>query len=153
MNHAYLTRVNLTRWFLVAASILSFAASNGCSQTHQWLRNGGKVGPNYKKPAAPVADQWIDFNDRRVISQDVNEHEWWRQFNDPVIDRLVQDVYRQNLPLRAAAFRVREAQAQRGVAVGNLFPQQQEAFGSYSSIQLSKQGNAFGLPALPVRRI
>ena len=32
----------------------------GCTSTREYFANGFKVGPNYCRPAAPVADQWID---------------------------------------------------------------------------------------------
>jgi len=118
-----------------------------------WRRNGFKVGPNYARPAAPVADDWIDFNDPRVISdrQGVDNATWWNTFNDPVLNQLVQSSYQQNLPLRAAGLRVLEAQSQRAVAAGLLFPQLQQAFGQYQRIQLSRNGNPVGVGALPAR--
>ena len=58
-------------------------------------------------------------------------------FNDPTLTSLVQTAYQQNLTLRAAGARILEARALRGIAVGNLFPQEQFAFGEYSRIKLS----------------
>ena len=115
----------------------------GCSYMSDYVHNGFKVGPNYAKPAAPIADQWIDdFNDSSVISgtHGVNEAAWWKTFNDPVLDQLVQSAFSQNLPLRVAGLRVLEARAQRAIAGGNRFPQFQEGFGSFQRIQLSKNG-------------
>jgi NodT family efflux transporter outer membrane factor (OMF) lipoprotein len=112
----------------------------------------GKVGPEYRKPVAAVAREWIDFNDPRVISEQnsVNDRAWWQSLNDPVLDRLVAQSYDQNLSLRAAGMRVMEARAQRAVAAGLLLPQFQEAFGNYQRVQVSQRGNSLGL-ALPVR--
>ena len=45
--------------------------------------------------------------------------------NDPALDALVADAYRQNLTLRDAGFRVIQARALLGVSIGNFFPQQQ----------------------------
>lgn len=127
--------------------------SSGCGYMGNWLRNGFKVGPDYARPAAPIAEDWIDFNDPRVISDryGVNDAIWWTTFNDPVLNELVQVSYQQNLPLRAAGLRVLEAQAQRAVAAGLLFPQFQQAFGQYQRIQLSRNGNPVGVSALPAR--
>ena len=55
---------------------------------------------------------------------------WWTVFNDPVLNTLVETAYRQNPSLRTAGVRVLEAQARRGIAIGQLFPQQQEALGT-----------------------
>ena len=138
---------------LFCVSLMSAVLTiTGCAEFKQWMHNG-KVGPDYMKPAVPVADEWIDFNDPRVISQEqcVDESAWWRSLNDPVLDRLVFQTHEQNLSLRTAGMRVMEARAQRAVAAGLLLPQLQEAQGSYSRIQVSRAGNSIGLTTLPVR--
>jgi NodT family efflux transporter outer membrane factor (OMF) lipoprotein len=118
-----------------------------------WVRQGFKVGPDYFKPAAPIAEDWIDFNDPRVISdaQCVDHAAWWQAFNDPALDTLVHSVYQQNLPLRVAGMRVLEAQAQRRIAAGQFFPQFQEAFGQFNHIKLSQAGNSAGVSGIPRR--
>ncbi len=109
-----------------------------------------KVGPEYRKPVASVSQEWIDFNDPRVISeqQSVNECAWWQSLNDSQLNQIVTQSYQQNLSLRAAGMRVMEARARRGIAAGLLFPQSQEAVGGYSRVQVSDRGNAFGLPIM-----
>ncbi len=106
---------------------------SGCTPCSQYFRNGFKVGPNYGRPPAPVAERWIDAADQRVRSVSTDESRWWTVFNDPVVNDLVQAAYRQNLSLRQAGFRVLEARAQLGVAVGQLAPQAQENTGSYTA--------------------
>jgi NodT family efflux transporter outer membrane factor (OMF) lipoprotein len=113
-------------------------AFSGCTSWHDYVQNGFKVGPNYRPPCGPVADHWIDDRDANVGSGPANDAAWWRTFNDPVLDCLVQTAYYQNLSLRRAGFRILEARAQRGIAVGNLFPQSQQAFGDYMRTNLSK---------------
>ncbi len=71
-------------------------------------------------------------------SEEQQLSEWWTVFNDPVLNSLVQTAYQQNLTLRAAGARILEARALRGIAVGNLFPQEQFAFGEYSRIKVSE---------------
>jgi NodT family efflux transporter outer membrane factor (OMF) lipoprotein len=51
------------------------------------------------------------------------EAAWWTAFHDPVLDALVATAERQNLDVRIAAARVREARALRGGARAELFPQ------------------------------
>src|SRR5262249_14282114 len=104
---------------------------SGCG-LQQWVDNGFKVGPNYCRPAAPVASEWIDDRDPRVKSEEADLSEWWRVFNDPVLNNLEETAYRQNLTLRAAGSRILAARAREGIAVGNLFPQLQDATGSYT---------------------
>jgi NodT family efflux transporter outer membrane factor (OMF) lipoprotein len=109
----------------------------GCGLS-QWARNGLKVGPNYHGTPAAVAEHWIENDDQQVRSDLPVYPKWWSVLNDPVLDGLVADAYRQNLTLREAAWRVTRSRAQMAIAVGNFFPQTQEAFGSYDHIQVSR---------------
>jgi NodT family efflux transporter outer membrane factor (OMF) lipoprotein len=114
----------------IACAILSFS---GCTSLPEYIHNGFKVGPNYKRPPAPVAEHWIDADDKRVRSETADDSHWWTALNDPVLDDLVQSAYRQNLTLREAGFRVLQARAQLGFTIGELFPQTQVMNGSVDS--------------------
>jgi NodT family efflux transporter outer membrane factor (OMF) lipoprotein len=103
----------------------------GCTPLDVYVRNHFKVGPNYRRPPAPVAEHWIDAADVRVRSENADISRWWGVFNDPALDSLIQTAYQQNLTLREAGFRVLEARAQLGITVGNLFPQVQQAKGEF----------------------
>ena len=133
-------------WGLLLASLLLPFA--GCTSLREYVDNGFKVGPNYARPAAPVADQWIDATDPAVDSGQIHDAAWWQVFNDPVLDSLVATAHRQNLTLRVAGLRILEARAQRAIAAGNLFPQGQEAFGEFSRTQLSENSLSALSPSL-----
>jgi NodT family efflux transporter outer membrane factor (OMF) lipoprotein len=105
----------------------------GCTTLGEYVDNCFKVGPNYRRPPAPVADRWIDANDKRVRSEETDDSYWWTVLNDPTLNDLVQSAYRQNLTLREAGFRVLQSRAQLGIAVGEFFPQTQEMNGSVDS--------------------
>ena len=91
------------------------------------LAGGCLLGPNFKTPPAPVADTWVE-DGNKAVDAGLSEHrDWWAVFNDPVLTRLVDTAYQQNLTLRAAGVRVLEARAQLGVAIGEFYPQQQLA--------------------------
>lgn len=130
--------------FLVFSTIALLAQSGCVTSCKEYIHNGFKVGPNYCKPAAPIANEWIDYEDPRVVSAPQNHWAWWRNFNDPVLDQLVQRASQQNLTLREAGFRVMEARALRAYTVGNLFPQSQTALGSYSRQMLSQEAGFVG---------
>ena len=121
----------------LAALFIIAAASSGCTSICEYIHNGFKVGPNYCKPPAPVAQEWIDANDKRVRSETDDLSKWWTVFKDPVLDQLICYAYRQNLSLRIAGFRVLQARAQLAIDVGNLFPQLQQATGDYKPWQPS----------------
>jgi NodT family efflux transporter outer membrane factor (OMF) lipoprotein len=117
----------------IRVGALSLALSGaGCTPLTEYVHNGFKVGPNYKRPPAPVAQHWIDSDDVRVRSVEADDSHWWTVFNDPALNDLVQTAYRQNLTLREAGFRVLQARAQVGIAVGEIFPQTQVMNGGYS---------------------
>ncbi len=96
------------------------------------------VGPNYEEPVAPLQEDWADPGHPSVQRGKAELTHWWKAFNDPVLDQLVDQAYRNSPPLQAAAVRVLQAQAARGVAIGLLFPQRQEAAGSFSWNQISE---------------
>ena len=101
----------------------------------QWIHNGFKVGPNYGRPPAPVAAEWIQANDPSV--QNHHLQDWWQVFGDPALDALIVTAYEQNPNLRVAGTRVLEARAGQAIAVGNIFPQTQQATGSYARVNLN----------------
>ena len=56
--------------------------------------------------------------------------DWWTVFHDPVLNRLIEIAYNQNLTLVSAGTRVLEARAQLGVAIGEFYPQLQQGRGA-----------------------
>jgi NodT family efflux transporter outer membrane factor (OMF) lipoprotein len=117
--------------------VLLLLSLGGCTSPCEYITNGFKVGPNYLRPPAPVAKSWIDAADVRVRSECDDLSKWWTVFNDPILNSLICDAYRQNITLREAGFRVLEARAQLGIAIGEIFPQQQVMSGSYSRKEVS----------------
>ncbi len=107
---------------------VAMAFLNGCAA----------VGPDFQKPSAPVAIDWIEQKDSRVKSEAADYSRWWTVFDDPVLNSLIELAYRQNPSLQVAGLRVLEARAQLGIAVGNLFPQQQQVTAAYTYNQTSQ---------------
>jgi NodT family efflux transporter outer membrane factor (OMF) lipoprotein len=117
---------------LAAVAVACLLPSLGCSGMREWWSNGFKVGPQYSPPAAPMAERWIDADSPQVRPDRQQDARWWMLFGDPVLDQLVSTASRQNLTLRMAACRIVQARAERGIAVGTLFPQTQEMTGQYA---------------------
>src|SRR5262249_5576021 len=105
----------------------------------EYVHNGFKVGPNYGRPPAPLAHDWIDAADVRLRKDSDDLSKWWTVFNDPILDSLITFAYQQNLTLRAAAFRVLQARAELAIADGNLFPQTLQMNGDYTRNALSEE--------------
>ncbi len=91
---------------------------------------GCMIGPNFQRPKATVSTNWLETGDPRVSPESATYHGWWKAFNDPVLDRLIERAYRENLTLQSAGVRVLQARAQLGIAIGEIFPQTQQAVGS-----------------------
>ncbi len=100
---------------------------------------GCSVGPNFVRPKAAVSPAWLDADDPRVKTGAAEYRNWWKVFNDPVLDRLIDRAYSGNLSLKAAGVRVLEARAQLGIAVGRFYPQAQQASGSLQDVGTSER--------------
>ena len=133
---------------VAVVAMLSFVLS-GCTCPQAWFQNGFKVGPNYSTPSATTAEHWIDADNPRLKSLENNNAKWWTAFNDPTLDYLVASAADENLTLKTAGLRILEARAERGVAEGNLFPQQQGTSGSYSRNAMSENSYPFNIIQLP----
>jgi hypothetical protein len=133
------------RWLLLAGFAGMVLLNGGCVTTTplEWIRNGFKVGPNYCRPPAPVAEDWIEAKDPNVQNRHLQD--WWNVFDDPALNSLIDTAYVQNLNLRAIGIRVLEARAQQAIAAGNIFPQTQQATASYNRENLSH--NTFNNPS------
>lgn len=105
------------------------------------------VGPDFKKPTAPVAASYTDVDGKPIsqlggdasASKTEEIRDWWTVFHDPTLDRLIDTAYHQNLTLVSAGTRVLEARAELGIAVGEWYPQQQQVGGSVNYNRFSKQ--------------
>lgn len=85
------------------------------------------VGPDYTKPQLDhELESWKQVTQFGTTSSDndINAiNTWWKSFNDPQLDRLVELAIASNLDLEQARSRVREARAQRGIAGAEGMPQ------------------------------
>jgi len=110
---------------------------------------GCAVGPDFVTPPAPVANSWLEWRNKSLQSGPEEYRDWWRVFHDPILDRLIEIAYSQNLTLLSAGTRVLQARAQLGIAIGEFWPQKQQALGTVSYNLLS-QANAQSSPVAGV---
>jgi NodT family efflux transporter outer membrane factor (OMF) lipoprotein len=133
-NAQRVPRPPLPRWLTLLTLFGAVLSSSGCiaaSGVTNWVRNGFKVGPNYCKPPAPVAAEWIQARDEDVQQRHITD--WWTVFQDERLNSLIRTAYEQNLNLRVLGTRVLQARAQRGISAGNLFSQTQQLQGMYAN--------------------
>ena len=107
---------------------------SGCTSFSDYVHHGFKVGPEYCGAKAAVAPGWVDAADIRVRSHAADLSRWWCVFNDPALDDLVSHAYNQNINLKEYATRVLQARYTLAIQKGELFPQTQNASGSYQRV-------------------
>jgi NodT family efflux transporter outer membrane factor (OMF) lipoprotein len=90
---------------------------------------GCAVGPTYERPEVELASTWSGEQDPRVATQSSTDAAWWRSFNDPKLDQLIELAYRQNLSLQITGLRIMEGRARLGYAMGQRYPQFQAVVG------------------------
>jgi len=104
------------------------------------LLAGCAVGPDYQAPRPNVAKSFASLETGQAsvaTARSADLSRWWLSFKDPVLDALVDRALESSLDLKAAASRVREARALRGVAQGALLPEV-DGSGSYNRVRYSQ---------------
>ena len=95
------------------------------------------VGPDFVRPKSTVAERWIG-EPPDAAPAEADTAEWWKLFNDPTLNNLIDTAYHNNLSLQTVGARILQAQAQLNVAIGELFPQTQ-ALGGEAQYQRQSQ--------------
>jgi NodT family efflux transporter outer membrane factor (OMF) lipoprotein len=88
------------------------------------------VGPEFVKPEVELPPGWSQTGASELEASPIKQPQWWRVFEDPVLNELVEKSWQQNNNLEIAGLRVLEARAQLGIATGAQYPQSQLAAGS-----------------------
>jgi len=83
---------------------------------------GCAVGPDYREPPIEMPDAWHQELVRGLSAGEASLDTWWTVLGDPVLVGLIERASQGSLKLRQAVERVAEAQARRGIAVGEWFP-------------------------------
>lgn len=119
------------------------------------LLAGCTVGPDYRTPDTEMPQGWASGDVTAASTQPAlatgapaDVAQWWRAFNDPVLDSLVERAVADNLDLGQATARVRQARVARGIASAALFPTV-DVSGGYrrsDSGPGDDAGNDFNLP-------
>ena len=81
---------------------------------------GCMIGPNYRRPAVEIPPSWR-FEEKEA--GEVGNTAWWEQFDDPVLNELIQSALKGNKDIKIAAARVEEFMGRYGTTRAALFPQ------------------------------
>jgi outer membrane protein, multidrug efflux system len=86
------------------------------------LLAGCVVGPTYERPALDLPEAWPEEHVVLDTASGVALGDWWRRFEDPALDRLVERAVTANLDIRLQVARVEEARARLGLARAEQLP-------------------------------
>lgn len=104
------------------------------------------LGPDYVRPGTDIAPDWQSDSlgsAPKITSEQpgwTEQGQWWRHFNDPVLDALIADVFANNHSMKVAALRILEARAQQAIAGSAMFPQVQQLSGSALNTERHQSG-------------
>ncbi len=118
--------VRLSFWVTILLTVLLFAG--GC-----------RVGPDYVRPDFQGPDQWHQQAVHGLAEGSADLQTWWKVFNDPTLEKLIQQGGIENLDLKIALARITESRALLGVATGEKWPNV-DAAGAYSRSRASENG-------------
>ena len=76
------------------------------------------VGPDYQRPKIPIPRQWTET----PAVQGSQPEQWWKTFNDPILDKLISEAIASNLDLKLALERVKDARALRSATIAAGLP-------------------------------
>jgi NodT family efflux transporter outer membrane factor (OMF) lipoprotein len=79
------------------------------------------VGPRYEAPSPELAPAFSENEDSTGAVVDLKE--WWAQFNDPVLNSMIEEAIEKNYDLRIAVERINETRARYNLASANLWPE------------------------------
>ena len=122
---------------LLAGAALALVLFQGCA-----------VGPNYQPPKTAAPAQWSAPLAGGETNLEPSLASWWKSFNDPQLDSLVERAVNSNHDLRIAGARVREARALYRIASSQLWPTV-DAGGSYARQNQSKNQPVLGSLPMP----
>lgn len=112
----------------LAATLVALFGPGGCAM----------VGPDFVRPEVPWLARWrgsaLPAAPADAQRPRAETEAWWRNFDDPVLDRLVAEAQQQNPGVRTAGLRIMEARAQQGIAGSARYPQLQQLGGQVTRV-------------------
>jgi outer membrane protein, multidrug efflux system len=83
---------------------------------------GCMVGPDYHSPEIAMPSEFSEENHAEFVT-DEELCQWWKQFEDPFLDALIEQAYLANYDLRIATEQIVEARAQYQIQGSYLWPE------------------------------
>ncbi len=104
------------------------------------------LGPDYQAPEVGWLEDWQTALYGQIEAPERQAQDdlrfWWRLFDDPVLNGLIELARQANPALRIAGLRILESRAQLGIAGSALYPQVQQIGGAASYVNTRRRGGA-----------
>ncbi|MEM5387100.1 efflux transporter outer membrane subunit [Paraburkholderia phymatum] len=97
----------------IASTAICAALLAGCVDVHQ---------PDYKRPDTPAKASWSDKTGSLVSPADTIVPDWWKGFQDPYLNTLIDKAIQGNFDIKVLAARIDVAGAQIGEAKAGALP-------------------------------
>lgn len=148
MSHGWSERFR--EWTAFGATQGGLTASWFAVPVLSWvvLASGCMVGPDYRPPQTEVPARWHQEAAEGLAKGEADVQTWWRSFDDELLTRLIHQAGENNLDVRLAVLRIREARALRGIAAGELLPSL-AGQGAWQRARASANGLMSGSPQVP----
>ena len=105
-----------------------------------FLSSCAPVGPNYQKPEIKTPDAWQEAVSREMAkTSGPTLQTWWRIFNDPILNDLIEQARQSNLDIKIALSGVAASRARLGVVSGRELPDA-DLLGSFTRFKHSDHG-------------
>ncbi len=85
------------------------------------LMTGCMLGPRYEQPQLDLSADFSETVD--PIGEEVDLRSWWTQFNDPILDSMIDEAIVNNYDLRIAGERIAEVRARYQFDSANIWPE------------------------------
>lgn len=97
--------------------------------------------PDYEQPKMDIPEAWTKLT---PATQPLNT-DWWTRFNDPVLNKMVEEALKNNQDLAGSMAGIRSAAAQAGVGSSSLWPSlNAEGSASATGVSEKQPNSAFG---------
>jgi len=96
------------------------------------------MGPDYQRPGFTYQEKWQSDATLQKEMREPTSTAWWQQFDDPILNGLIEQASRNNLDLAIALANVQQAKALRRTISADYFPQV-DASGNADRSRYSRQ--------------
>ncbi len=104
------------------------------------LLQGCSLAPKFSKPKIDLPSQY----DNNTIQRQTINVNWWKNFNDNNLDKLIAEVVKDNDNLKLSATRISEAAAYLGLSNSNLYPAGNASLSGYRQKNTNKTLGGYG---------